>query len=546
MLGLMQQLPLTTGSLIDHAARQHGFATVISRDAGGTLVRTTWAALADRTRRAASALQALGAEQGDVIATLAWNRTPHLELYYAVSASGMVLHTVNPRLFPEQLRFVIENGGARFLCVDPDLLPMVEPLLPSLPRIERVIVLCGSDTLPDSTITGLLAYEDLVAATEPLPAWPDFDENTAASLCYTSGTTGDPKGCLYSHRSIVLHAMALCAADSMALSATDAILLLPPMFHVNAWGVPFAAAMVGAKLVLPGNRMDGASLHGLLSDEGITFSLGVPTVWFTLLDHIAATTGADERASLKLNRVFMGGAATPRTLVERFRDLLGVETMQAWGMTETSPVAAVCRPLRHQVDLEPEAALDLRAKAGRGVFGVDFRVEGEDGLTRTHGDPDAGLLKVRGHWVISAYYRKVPGSALDAEGFMDTGDVGWIDDDGFINITDRAKDVIKSGGEWISSIELENAAASHPAVAEAAVVGVPHPRWQERPLLFVRLHPNRDVQVDEMREHLAVQVARWCLPDAMIVLDDIPHTASGKVQKHVLRARFRDYLATSS
>ncbi|WP_205411629.1 long-chain-fatty-acid--CoA ligase [Sphingomonas carotinifaciens] len=542
--GGMQQWPLTTGALIDHAARQHGATEVVSRAADGRVVRSHWAGIAANARAAAAGLAMLGAERGDRVATLAWNRAAHLELYYAISAGGMVLHTVNPRLHADQVRYVTAHGGARILCVDPDLLPIVTPILPLLPEVHTVVVLGDIPAdLPDGV--RYLSYADLLGLAPPLAEWPVLDENDAASLCYTSGTTGDPKGCLYSHRSILLHAFGICAADSMALSACDTVLLLPPMFHVNSWGVPFGAAMCGAKLVLPGNQLDGASLLALLRDERVTFSLGVPTVWFMLLDHIAANTDAEARAALRLDRVFTGGASTPRALVQRFRDLLGVETMQAWGMTETSPVAAVCRPLGCQRDLPPEEALDLRAKAGRGVFGVELRVEDEDGRGLPVGDAATGALKVRGHWVIDRYFG-ASADAVDADGWFGTGDVGRIDAHGFLQITDRSKDVIKSGGEWISSIELENAAAAHPAVAEAAVVGVAHPSWQERPLLLVRLHPDVPFDADDMRAHLLRHVARWWLPDDIVVVDELPHTASGKVVKAALRERYRDHLSSSA
>jgi fatty-acyl-CoA synthase len=545
MLGLMQDVPLTTGAIIDHAARFHGLREIVSRRPDGTLERSNWRSLRDRALQLAGAFKALGAVSGDRIATLAWNRMPHLELYYGVTAGGMVLHTVNPRLFAEQVRYIIDNGGAKIVCVDPDLLPAYEAVASDLPQVETVIVLCAQADMPDSSLPGLIAYEEFLTGAQSLERWPRMDENSASSLCYTSGTTGNPKGVLYSHRSTVLHSMAACAADSMALSATDTVLLLPPLFHVNAWGIPFTAAMVGAKLVLPGSALDGASLQGLLLNEGVTFSLGVPTVWFMLLDHIESHSSVEERAELKLDRVFVGGASTPRALVQRFRDLLGVETMQAWGMTETSPVGAICRPLAHQVDLEPEAALDLRAKGGRPTFGVDLMIEAADGGELPHDGIATGPLKVRGPWVASGYFGKEAGTAIDADGWFDSGDIAGIDPDGFMTVTDRSKDVIKSGGEWISSIDLENAATAHPAVAEAAVIGVAHPRWQERPLLLLRLHGGAQVERTEILDFLAGHVARWWLPDDVVVVDDLPHTATGKLLKTELRDRYRDHLLLS-
>jgi fatty-acyl-CoA synthase len=541
MLGLMQHCALTTGMLIDHAARTHGPTEIVSRAVDGSLERSDWANVAARSRRLAAALAALGAAQGDRIATLAWNRLPHLELYFGVTAAGMVLHTVNPRLFAEQIRYIIDHGGARILCVDPDLLPILEPLLPALTAVDHIIVLGGPAAMPAAG-SRYICYETLLAAAEPVTSWPAFDENSASSLCYTSGTTGDPKGVLYSHRSTLLHAFAACATDSMALSARDSVLLVTPLFHVNAWGVPFAAAMCGAKLVLPGAQLDGASLYEMLRDERATFSLGVPTIWFALLDHIASAVGDTARDALSLTRVFVGGAAAPRALIERFRDLLGVELVQAWGMTETSPVATVCQPLARHAQLGPGAMVDLRATQGRAVFGVELRVDQADGAAPSDDHAPSGLLKVRGPWVLSGYFGDAPGSAVDAEGWFDTGDVARIDRDGYLHITDRAKDVIKSGGEWISSIDLENAAAAHPAVAEAAVIGVAHPRWQERPLLLLRVHPGQAVSREEMLDHLAGHVARWWLPDDVVTVDDLPHTATGKLLKTALRDQYRDHL----
>ncbi|WP_206364986.1 long-chain fatty acid--CoA ligase [Sphingomonas panacis] len=534
----MQYPSLTIGSVIDYAARNHGCTEIVSRHPTKSLERSNWTRIHDRARRIAAALTTLGARHGDRIASLAWNRTAHVELYFGVAGGGMVLHTLNPRLFDDQIGYILKEGGARILCVDPDLLPLAERIVAAHIDPLNVIVLCSRDEIPATTIADPIAYEDLLVATEPLPAWPDFDERTASGLCYTSGTTGNPKGVLYSHRSTVLHAMSLCGADSMALSSRDTALLLPPMFHVNAWGVPYAAAMCGAKLVLPGSALDGSSLNALLRDEEVTFSLGVPTVWFSLLDHIEANTTLEERAALRLDRVFMGGAACPRALVQRFRDLLGVDTMQAWGMTETSPVVAVCRPSGRHRDLPPEEQLDLRAKAGRCLFGSEVGIGAADGGVTGPGAEAIGPLLVRGLWVASGYFGKALGSALDAGGWFDSGDVARIDADGFIQITDRSKDVIKSGGEWISSIDLENAAVAHPAVKEAAVVGVPHPRWQERPLMLLHLHPGCSISPEEMRIHLTTYVAKWWLPDEIILVDELPHTGSGKLMKAELRQRY--------
>ncbi len=545
MQGLMQAQQLTTAMLIRHAATNHPRREIVSRGADGTLTRSTWQTVERHARHIAAGLADLGLRPGDRVATLAWNRLPHLELYYGVSGAGMVLHTVNPRLFPDQIRYIIDHGGARVLCVDPDLLPLVEPMLADLPSIERVIVLADEADLPVTTIADPISYQSLIGGTRAIAVWPDIDENAASALCYTSGTTGNPKGVLYSHRSTVLHAMSALAQDSMALGAADAILVVTPLFHVNAWGIPYSAAMAGSKLVLPGSVLDPASLFALMRDEGVTFSLGVPTIWFAFIDHLARERSAEERQALSLNRVFTGGAATPRALIEQFRNLLGVETMQAWGMTETSPVATVCRPLAHHADLSEAAQIDLRAMQGRAVFGVELRIEDEDGQALPRDGEAAGLLKVRGPWVLNAYHGQAAGSALDDGGWFDTGDVAKIDRDGFLQITDRAKDVIKSGGEWISSIDLENAAVAHPDVAEAAVIGVAHPKWQERPLMLVRLHVDATCTRDEIMAHLAGLVARWWLPDDILFVDDLPHTATGKLLKTALRARHGDHFAAA-
>lgn len=546
MYGLMQAQPLTTAMLIRHAATNHPRREIVSRRADGSLERSDWQTVERHARHIAAGLADLGLKPGDRVATLAWNRLPHLELYYGVSGAGMVLHTVNPRLFPEQIRYIIDHGGARVLCVDPDLLAVVEPLLVDLPKIERVIVLADQADMPGTTVADPISYQSLIDGPRAIATWPDLDENSASALCYTSGTTGNPKGVLYSHRSTVLHAMSALANDSMSLGAADSILVVTPLFHVNAWGIPYSAAMAGSKLVLPGSALDPVSLYELMRDEGVTFSLGVPTIWFAFLDHLERERAVEDRKALKLDRIFTGGAATPRSLIERFRKLLGVETMQAWGMTETSPVATVCRPLAHHAELGEDAQIDLRAMQGRSVFGIELRIEDEDGNELPRDGEAAGLLKVRGPWVLSAYHGQPAGSSLDAGGWFDTGDVAKIDPDGFLQITDRAKDVIKSGGEWISSIDLENAAVAHPKVAEAAVIGVAHPKWQERPLLLVQVHAGEACTKDEIMDHLADKVARWWLPDDVIFVGELPHTATGKLLKTELRKRHGDHFAAAA
>ncbi|PQM28841.1 long-chain fatty acid--CoA ligase [Sphingopyxis lindanitolerans] len=546
MQGLMQAQQLTTAMLIRHAATNHPRREIVSRGVDGSLTRSNWQTVERHARHIAASLADLGLRPGDRVATLAWNRLPHLELYYGVSGAGMVLHTVNPRLFPEQIRYIIDHGGARLLCVDPDLIAIIEPMLGDLPKIEHVVILSDQADTPASSIADPISYQSLIAGPRAIEAWPDIDENCANALCYTSGTTGDPKGVLYSHRSTVLHAMSALANDSMSLGAADSILVVTPLFHVNAWGIPYSAAMAGAKLVLPGSALDPVSLFELMRDEDISFSLGVPTIWFAFLDYLERECSPEDRAGLQLNRIFTGGAATPRSLIERFRDLLDVETVQAWGMTETSPVATVCRPLAHHADLPEAAQIDLRAMQGRAVFGMELRIENEDGMELPRDGEAAGLLKVRGPWVLNAYEGQPTGSALDAGGWFDTGDVAKIDPDGFLQITDRAKDVIKSGGEWISSIDLENAAVAHAKVAEAAVIGVAHPKWQERPLLLVRPHPGETCTKDEIVAHLTDKVARWWLPDDIIFVDELPHTATGKLLKTELRKQYGDHFGAAN
>lgn len=540
MMGLMQQRALTIGSLIDHAAHNHGTREIVGRRVDGSFEQSNWAQVSERARKIATALSQSGMQPGDRMATLAWNRLPHLELYFGVTSAGYVLNTVNPRLYAEQISYIIDHAGARIVFVEPDLLPLLEPIIDQMPSVSIVIVLCSQAELPQSSIDNLIAYDEWLASAEPLAIWPELDENSGSSLCYTSGTTGNPKGVLYSHRSTLLHAFSACTADSMALSARDNVLLVTPLFHVNAWGVPFAAAMAGSKLVLPGSALDAASVLGLLDAERISFTLGVPTVWLGLIEYLKTLPPSDV-PTLELERVFMGGAATPRALIAQFRDILGVDVVQAWGMTETSPVATVCMPLRHHETLDAEQQLDLRAMQGRSVFGVENCIVSDENEMLPHDGTTTGLLKVRGHWVLNAYFGQEEGSAIDDDGWFDTGDIARISPDGFLQITDRAKDVIKSGGEWISSIDLEDAAQSHDAVAEAAVIGIPHPRWQERPLMLLRLHAGASVDKQEMLDHLAARVARWWLPDDVLIVEDLPHTGTGKLLKTALRATYGDH-----
>ena len=538
----MQETPLLTSSLIEHAGCNHASTEVVSRSLDGTLARSTWGEVARRSRRVANLLRRLGVHAGERVATLAWNRTPHLELYFGVTGAGVVLHTVNPRLAAEQIQYILDHAESGLVFVDPDLLPIVEAIAQKLPRVRAYIVLTRSAAIPASKLDNILFYEDLLAAESDAYRWSQLDENSASTLCYTSGTTGNPKGVLYSHRSTVLHAFCSVAADAMALSARDSILLATPLFHVNAWGVPFSAAMCGAKLVLPGAQLDGRSIYELMRDERCTFSLGVPTIWLNVMDYIERHVEVSERGSLALQRILCGGAAPPRALIERLDRLLGVELIQAWGMTETSPLATVCQPLAKHAALDNTERMALRATQGRVLYGVELRIENDQGGVVPHDGVSTGEVKVRGPWVASGYFKGEGGLAISDEGWLATGDVARIDADGFLLLTDRSKDVIKSGGEWISSIDLENAAVGHPAVAEAAVIGVSHPIWQERPLLLVRIVAGHSLDRDSMLTYLADKVAKWWLPDDVVFVEQLPHTATGKLLKTQLRQEYRDHL----
>ncbi|WP_146907334.1 3-(methylthio)propionyl-CoA ligase [Arenimonas daejeonensis] len=540
MFGLMQEHPLLVSSLIEHAVASHPGVEIVSRTVEGPVHRCTWRDIHRRAKQAANALTALGVKPGDRVATLAWNGYRHMELYFGVSGMGAVLHTVNPRLFPEQLEYIINHAEDGVLFFDPSFIALVEKLAPKLGSVRAFVLMADRAHMPETTIPGLLCYEELLAAQYDEFTWPDIDERSAASLCYTSGTTGKPKGVLYSHRSTVLHAFGACTVDSLAVSRKETALLVVPMFHVNAWSMPYAAAMSGARLVLPGPALDGASVYSLLRDEQVTLALGVPTVWLMLLQHVSAA-GLKPYAELALHRVVIGGAAVPRAMIEAFEDDFGAIVVHAWGMTETSPVGTVNNLLPTQRALPPEQRLDVQTTQGRAVFGVRLKLTDGEGRTLPHDGQAAGHLKIRGPWVASAYYRDEGGPILDDEGWFDTGDVATIDSDGYMHITDRSKDVIKSGGEWISSIAIENAAMGHPLVAEAAVIGIAHPKWQERPLLLVVVKPGQTLEREVVLNYLKDRIAKWWLPDDVLFVHDLPHTATGKLLKAKLREQFRDY-----
>lgn len=534
MHGLMMDVPLTITSVMQHAERVHGGVEVVSRDMAGAIHRTTYADLFRRSARLAEALTALGLEAGDRVGTLAWNSARHLELYFGVSCAGFVCHTINPRLFADQIAFIIGQAADKLLFVDPHLVGVLEPLGAALSSVKAVVVMTDRAGMPAaSSIPGLLCYEELLEHRSDGFAWPLLDERTAAGLCYTSGTTGDPKGVLYSHRSSVLHALSICTPDVFSISGGDVVMPVVPMFHVAAWGMPYAAPLAGSKLVLPGPRLDGASLHGLITGEGVTCTAGVPTVWMAMLDWVEANG-----ASLApLDRVGIGGSACPPALAKRF-DALGIEVVHAWGMTETSPVALSNRLQPKHRALAPDALAAHASRQGRPVFGVQTRVVDDQGQDVPADGASVGTLLVRGPWVADSYYGGEPAEGFATPGWFSTGDVVRTMPDGTVEIVDRTKDVIKSGGEWISSILLENIAVSHPAVQEAAAVAVPDPHWGERPLLAVVLRPGAELTEADLLTHYAGKLAKWAIPTRVAFVDSLPHTATGKLSKRHIRAMF--------
>jgi len=539
MLGLMQDRPLLISSLVEFAAAYHGDREIVSRTVEGPIHRTDWRTIERRSRKLATALEGhLGVQPGDRLATLAWNGYRHVEVYYGVSGMGAVCHTLNPRLSPEQFIYIVGHAEDQHLFVDLTFLPLVEKLAPKLPSLKSVIVMTDRAQMPESSgIDHLVCYEELLDEGTDAWVWPEFDEKTASSLCYTSGTTGNPKGVLYSHRSTVLHSFAVCSGEGLQLSSQDTVLPIVPMFHVNAWGLPYAAAMCGASMVMSGPKLDGESVYQLLREERVTMTAGVPTVWLMLLDHM-------ERNGLtlpELRRVVIGGSAAPRSMIEAFQDKHGATVVHAWGMTEISPLGTVGNLLPKHAELPKEERLDLQVKQGRAVWGVDLKLVDEEGRDLRHDGETAGRLLVRGPWVAKGYFKGEGGQVVDDAGWFDTGDIATIDADGFMQITDRAKDVIKSGGEWISSIDLENAAVGHPAVAEAAVIGVSHPKWDERPLLIVVKRADAELTKEAILDYLRDRVIKWWLPDDVLFVDELPHTPTGKVLKSALRERYGDH-----
>ena len=537
MLGLMQNQPLLISTLIEFADHHHGDGEIVSRRVEGDIHRTTYRAVAARARQVANALNAWELDFSDRVATLAWNGYRHLELYYGVSGSGRVLHTINPRLHPGQIAWITQHAEDRVLCFDATFLPLIQAIQAQCPTVRHWVMLCDADKLPpDTGIPGLVSYEAWIGSVSSSYQWPTFDENTASSLCYTSGTTGDPKGVLYSHRSTTLHAYAAALPDAMDFSARDAVLAVVPMFHVNAWGIPYSAALTGCKLVFPGPAMDGPSIYQLIESEKVTFAAGVPTVWQMLLGHMQP---AGLRFS-SLQRTVIGGSACPPAMVKAFQQDYGVEVIHAWGMTELSPLGTLCTLKNKHLLLSEAEQWAMRLKQGRAVYGVDMKVLGTDGQTLPHDGQSAGDLLVRGPWTMADYYRSPDPSPL-VDGWFPTGDVATIDADGYLQITDRSKDVIKSGGEWISSIVVENIAVAHPAVAMAACIGVPHPKWDERPIVVVLKKPGAELSAAELLQFYEGKIAKWQVPDDVVFVDAIPLGATGKMQKMRLREMLKDY-----
>jgi 3-(methylthio)propionyl---CoA ligase len=537
MLGLMQSQPLLISSLIDFADRHHGDTEIVSRRVEGDMHRSTWRGVAARARQVAHALDGLNLLFSDRVATLAWNGYRHLELYFGVSGSGRVLHTLNPRLHPEQIAWIANHAEDQVLCFDMTFLPIVQAIHAKCTTVRHWVALCDADKLPaDTGIPNLVSYESWIAGQPTGYEWPSFDENSASSMCYTSGTTGNPKAALYSHRSTILHAYAAALPDVMCLSARDSVLPVVPMFHVNAWGIPYSAALVGAKLVFPGPALDGKSVYELMEAEQVNYSAGVPTVWQMLLGHLKAN---DLRFS-SLKRTVIGGSACPPAMIHAFRDEYGVEVLHAWGMTEMSPLGTLCTLKNKHLAMSPEEQMKIRLKQGRAIYGVDLKIVDDHGQELPWDGKAFGDLYVKGPWTVREYFKGEGGDPL-VNGWFPTGDVATIDPEGYMQITDRSKDVIKSGGEWISSIDVENVAVAHPAVAMAACVGMRHPKWDERPIVAVVKKPGAQVTREELLKFYEGKIAKWQIPDDVVFVDAIPLGATGKMLKTKLREMLKDY-----
>jgi acyl-CoA synthetase (AMP-forming)/AMP-acid ligase II len=537
MLGLMQDWPLTVDKILDHGKNWHGHREVVTRSVEGPIVRTTYAEIHARAKRVSSVLTDWDVKVGDRVATLAWNTGRHMEVWYGIMGVGAVCHTLNPRLFPEQLIYIINHAEDQIIFVDLTFIPLLEAILPHCPSVKRVVVMTDEMTMPATKLPGAECYEALLGSASEDVAWGGFDEQTACGLCYTSGTTGNPKGVLYSHRSNFLHTLITMQATIMGATPDEVILPVVPMFHANAWGIAFSAPAAGSKLVMPGARMDGASIYELLESERVTFSAAVPTVWQGLLAYM-------REKGLKLStvkKVLIGGSAVPESLIRAFNDEFGVEVFQGWGMTETSPVGTLSRLTPELSALPYDEGMKWRVKQGLPPLGVELKLKNYAGQEMPHDGHTYGRLMIKGPTISGAYFKGEGGDILDHEGFFDTGDVSTIDEHGFMQITDRAKDVIKSGGEWISSIEIENIAVGHPKVELAAVIGAAHPKWDERPVLVIKLKPGETENKQEHLDFLQGKIAKWWMPDDVVFVDDIPLGATGKIDKKLVRERLKDY-----
>ena len=542
MLGLMQDWPLLCHRVIDHAAINHPERCIVSRSIEGPLHSISYPDLRTRALKLAQRLARDGIRQGDRVATLAWNTWRHLEAWYGILGVGAIYHTVNPRLFPEQIVWIVNHAEDRVMMTDLTFIPLLEKLADKLKPIERYVVLTDAAHMPQTTLRNAVPYEEWIAEADGDFTWASVDENTAAGMCYTSGTTGNPKGVVYSHRSNVLHSMIAIQPDMIGLCSRDVVLPVVPLFHANGWSLSLTAPMAGASMVMPGMKLDGPSVFELLNQFKITCTAAVPTVWLMLLQHLEATGGKLPH----LKRVVIGGSACPRAMTRTFQDVYGVEVIHAWGMTEMSPLGTICTLKPEYAGLTGEARLDIQQKQGHTPFGVEMKIADDSDRELPWDGKTFGRLKVRGPSVAKAYFKGEGGDILDDDGFFDTGDVATIDEHGYMQITDRSKDVIKSGGEWISSIDIENLAVGHPKVAEAAVIGVRHPKWDERPLLIVVLKKEQKASKDELLAFLQGKIAKWWMPDDVVIVDEIPHTATGKIQKIALRERFREYVLPSA
>jgi len=534
--GLMMDVPLLVSSLIVHADKYHGDTELVSRTVEGPIHRYTYRDAHQRSRQLAQALGRLGVKQGDRIGTLAWNGFRHFELYFGVSGMGAVIHTINPRLFPEQIAYIIDHAEDRYVFFDLTFTPLVEKLAAQAKAVTGWIAMTDRAHMPSAAIPNLLCYEELVAAESGGYEWPVLDERTAAGLCYSSGTTGHPKGVLYAHRSTVIHAYGASLPDVFACSAREVILPVVPMFHVNAWSIPYLAPLNGTKLVFPGAALDGKSLYELFEAEKVTITAGVPTVWMGLLAYMRQ----NNLEFSTLRRAVVGGSAAPPAMIREFAERFGVQCQHAWGMTEMSPLGTLCTLKEKQLALPAEQQFELLCKQGRVIYGVDMKIVDGEGNSLPHDGKAFGDLMVRGPWITAGYFKDAGPSPL-RDGWFPTGDVATIDADGFMQITDRSKDVIKSGGEWISSIDLENIAVAHPAIAEAAVIGVRHPKWDERPIVVAVKKQGAEVSREELLKFYDGKIAKWMIPDDVVFVGELPHTATGKLSKLTLRQQFKDY-----